>query len=153
MVNAKKVSSTGKGISKAKSKSGGNKKGMSTGAKAALVGASIIAAGAAAYYLSDKKRRAQAKDWMVKMKGEAIKKFKGMGSMSKEMYMEAIDKVAEKYRGMKNASPAEIAGLVSEMKKHWTTLSQAANSAKKSVKKSVKKAAKKVVKKASAARA
>jgi hypothetical protein len=135
----KKVSSK-----KSSSKTGGSKKGISKSAKVALVSAGVIAAGAAAYFLSDKKKQAKAKAWMVKMKDEAVKKFSNMGDMSKEMYHEAIDKIADKYQNVKDASPAEIAMMVAEMKRYWANLSKnAKGSAKKAVKKIVKKAVKK----------
>ncbi|MEN9582257.1 MAG: hypothetical protein RL641_211 [Candidatus Parcubacteria bacterium] len=113
--------------------------------KVALVSAGLIAAGAATYFLSDKKRRANAKAWMVKMKAETVKKFNSMESMSKDMYHDAIDKVAAKYKAVRDASPAEIAALVIEMKKHWASVSK--SKAKSGVKKAAKKVAKKTVKK------
>jgi hypothetical protein len=139
MVNPKNGSSkTNSGASK--------KKSTSTAGKVALVSAGLVAAGAAAYFLSDKKRRAKAKAWTLKMKDETVKKLKSMESMSKDMYHEAIDKVADKYKKVRDASPAEIAVMVNDMKKHWATISKpkAKSSAKKApAKKSAKKAVKK----------
>lgn len=122
----------------AQAKKAGSKAGKSTknsGAKVALVSAAVIAAGAAAYYLSDKKRRDNAKKWMHKMKGDAVKKFGKMGDMSKDMYHEAIDKLAEKYKSVKDATPAEIAAMVADMKKQWSAVSKKMG-AKKAAKKS-----------------
>ncbi|HRH31583.1 MAG TPA: hypothetical protein PK950_02860 [Candidatus Paceibacterota bacterium] len=149
---------TAKKSSSASSSKSAKKKSGNTGAKVALVSAAVIAAGAAAYYLSDKKRRANAKDWMVKMKDEAVKKFGNMGEMSKEMYHEAIDKLADKYKSVKNASPAEIAMMVADMKRQWSAVSKKVKSVakKSSAKKAIKKAvssAKKAVKKSSAKKA
>jgi hypothetical protein len=124
---------------------GGKKDGASKAAKVALVSAGIIAAGAAAYYLSDKKRRAKAKDWMVKMKDEAVKKFSTMGDMTKETYHQAIDKIAEKYQKVRDASPAEIAAMAAEMKRHWSNISKGGKGTKKA-------ASKKVAKKSAAKR-
>jgi hypothetical protein len=141
MAKAKKVSSNSKNGSKGKGNKGG------TAAKVALISAGVIAAGAAAYYLSDKKRRAQAKGWMVKMKDETVKKLGGMGAMSKDMYHAAIDKIADKYQKVRDASPAEIAAMAAEMKRHWSNISKAKRGAKKSVKKAAGKVAKKATKK------
>lgn len=123
-----------------------SKKSVSAG-KVALISAGVIAAGAAAYFLSDKKRRAKAKDWMVKMKDDAVKKFSSMSEMSKEMYHETIDKLADKYKNVRDASPEEIAKMVAEMKKHWVSFSKKAVGTKKKVVKAVKKASKKATKK------
>jgi hypothetical protein len=146
MATAKKVSSKKSSSNGKAAKTGGrtnNKKGMSTGTKVALASAGLVAAGAAAYFLSDKKRRAKAKGWMVKMKDEAVKKFGSMGNMSKEMYHEAIDKLAAKYKNVRDASPAEIAAMVAEMKKHWSNVSKPKKAAKKSARPAKKTSAKK----------
>lgn len=87
-----------------------------------LIGTSIAAVAATAYFFlgpKGKKHQKSIKDWTVEMKNEVIKKLETAKEISKQVYDEIIDSVAIEYAGMKNIDQAEIKELVKDLKKHW----------------------------------
>ncbi len=112
------------------------KLGSSVG-KVALIGAGLVAAATAAYFLSSKKSRAAAKSWAIKMKADVIEKIEKAKDLSKESYEQIVDQMSAKYHKLKDTTPEEVAEIVSELKKKWSHLKP----------KSAKKTAKKVSKK------
>lgn len=122
------------------------KKGMSTTAKVGI-GATIAAAGAAAYLLfgpDGKKNRKVVRGWAVKMKGEIIEKFEEAKDLTEPVYQGIVDKVSEKYGKLKNIDQGELKAMVGEMKKHWKTISKASKPKIKTAKKMVKKEVSKI---------
>lgn len=119
------------------------KTGSSTG-KVMLIGAGLVAAATAAYFLSSPKRRAAAKSWAIKMKADVIEKLERAKDLSEDQYHTLIDQVSAKYAKVKDAAPEEISEVVADLKKKWSHLR---GGAKKSAKKAVKKVTKKSSKK------
>lgn len=106
------------------------KKGMSTGAKVAI-GASVAAAGVAAYLLfgpEGKKNRKVVRGWAVKMKGEVIEKFEQAKEVTEPIYHKIVDQVSARYAKMKNVDQAELKAMVADMRKHWKAMSKGAKS-------------------------
>lgn len=99
---------------------------VSTGAKIGI-GATIAAAGVAAYLLfgkEGKKNRKVIRGWGVKMKGEIIEKFEKAKDITEPMYHTIVDQIQAKYAKIKDVDQAELAALVKDIKKHWKTISK-----------------------------
>jgi len=100
----------------------------STATKVAIgVGTGLAAALAAgAYYLygtnDGKKKRAQLRGWMLKMKGDVMDQMEKVKEMNEDVYHKVIDTVADKYKKVKNIDNAEIESMVKDMKKHWKNI-------------------------------
>lgn len=104
------------------------KSGISTGAKIGI-GATVAAAGIAAYLLfgkDAKKNRKIVRGWGVKMKGEIIEKFEKAKDLTEPVYHTIVDQVSAKYAKMKDIDQAELGAMVSEIRKHWKALSKGA---------------------------
>lgn len=120
------------------------KKNMGAGT-AVGVGVSIAALSAAAYILfgpEGKKNRKIIRSWSVKMKGEIIEKFEQAKELTEPVYHQIVDSVKAKYAKLKNVDQKELEQVVSEIKKHWTSIKKE-NTPKKKVRKAAKKVAKK----------
>lgn len=121
---------------------------VTTGEKVAMgaVGVAALAGLAAAgYFLYGKdgaRNRKKIKSWMLKAKGEVLEGVEKMKDVSEEEYAMILDKVATKYKAVKNIDPAEVEAMVKELRGHW-----------KSIKKSITPAPKKKVAKKAAKRA
>lgn len=106
-------------------KKASSKKNSSTKSKIAWgAGIGALAAGAAgAYFLygtkEGAKKRKQMKSWVVKMKGDVMKKLEGLKEVNEKAYNKAIDEVASKYKKVKSIDSEELGKIVNEMKKHW----------------------------------
>lgn len=105
--------------------------------KVVLIGAGLVAAATAAYFLSNKKSRAAAKSWAIKMKADVIEKIEKAKDLSKESYEQIVDQMSAKYDKLKDTTPEEVSEIVSELKKKWSHLKP------KPAKKAAKKASKK----------
>jgi hypothetical protein len=102
------------------------KKGMSTGKKVAI-GATIAAAGVAAYMLfgpDGKKNRKVVRGWAVKMKGEIIEKFENVKDLTEPVYHNIVDQISAKYAKMKNVDSTELKATVAEIRKHWKAMTK-----------------------------
>ncbi len=103
-------------------------------AKMVVLGASLAALAAGAYFFfgpKGKKHQKQAKAWAIKMKGDVVEKLEMARDISEPVYQEIIDSVAAEYEKGKKAGHEEIEELAKDLKKHWKTISQAARVAKK----------------------
>ena len=103
---------------------------MSTGTKIGI-GASIAAAGVAAYLLfgkDGKKNRKIIRGWSVKMKGEIIEKFEKMKDVTEPIYNSIVDEVSSKYAKMKDVDQSELKALVTDVRKHWKAMSKGVKS-------------------------
>lgn len=113
------------------------KKGISTGKKVAI-GATIAAAGVAAYMLfgpDGKKNRKVVRGWAVKMKGEIIEKFEKVKDVTEPIYHNIVDQVSDKYSKMKNIDREELKATVADIRKHWKVISKEAKPNSKTKKK------------------
>jgi hypothetical protein len=87
--------------------------------------AAVAAAAAGAYYFYGKdgaKRRKQLKGWMVKAQGEVMESVEKLSDVSQATYEKVVNDVVKKYKGLKHATPAELASLTKELKGHWTAI-------------------------------
>lgn len=112
------------------------------GIKVAVIGASLAALAASAYFFlgpKGKKNRQHAKAWAIKMKGEVVGKLEKAKEISEPLYHEIIDTVAKSYAKEMRAGKSEIAELAKDLKKHWSTISKSAKSVKSEVKKTTDK--------------
>lgn len=91
--------------------------------------AALAAAAAGAYFLygtdAGKKKRKEVKGWMLKAKGEILEKMEGLKDVSQETYDQVVDTVAQRYEGVKNVDPIELAALVRDVKAHWNNIRKA----------------------------
>lgn len=104
------------------------KKGMSAGAKIGI-GATLAAAGVAAYLLfgkDGKKNRKIVRGWAVKMKGEIIEKFEKAENVTESAYHNIVDQVSARYAKMKDVDQAELKAMVADIRKHWKQMSKGA---------------------------
>ncbi len=95
----------------------------------AIVGLAALATAAAAgaYFLTGKNgknNRQKVKGWMLKAKGEVLDQLEKMKLVSEEAYHATVEKVAAKYKTLKNIDPKEIEGLVKELKGHWRSITR-----------------------------
>ncbi len=115
--------------------------------KLAVIGASVAALAASAYFLfgpKGKTHQRHAKAWAIKMKGDVVERLEAAREITEPLYHEIIDSVAKDYiKGMK-ASKDEIEMLAKDLKKHWKTISKSARA----IKQEVTQQASRVVKKA-----
>lgn len=119
-----------------------SKKGVG-GVELAAIGAGLAGLAAASYFFLGPKgesNRKQTQAWASKMKSDVVKQLKKAKAVSKPIYEEIINMVANEYAKNEKAGKKEIALLAKDMKKHWKTISTGA----KTVTKDVKKAAKKI---------
>jgi hypothetical protein len=113
--------------------------------KVIAVTAGIAAVSAAAYLLfgpDAKKNQKNLKGWMLKMKGEVVEKIEGMKEITEEAYQDVVDKIAAKYREMKNVDPEELGAEIKKLQKQWREIKKK-HSPKKTARKTAKKASKK----------
>ncbi|MDP3993081.1 MAG: hypothetical protein Q8Q05_02625 [bacterium] len=99
--------------------------------KLAVLGASIAAAAATAYFFLSpeaKQHQKQAKAWAIKMKGEVVEKLEQAREVSEPVYRQIIDTVAAEYAKALKGDTKEIDLLAADLKKHWKTLSQSVKS-------------------------
>jgi hypothetical protein len=116
-----------------------------------LMGAGLTAlaaatAGAVFLYGTEagKKKRKQITSWSLKMKADVLDKMENMKDWSEDAYYALVEAVGDKYKNVKNIDPAEVALLVTDLKRHWKTIHrQVQNSGKKKpAKRTAKKPAK-----------
>lgn len=128
------------------------KGGVSTGNLVAI-GAGLAALGAGAYYLlgpDGKKHQQKAAAWMSKMEKEAMKKLSAIKEVTKPVYNNIVDTLAENYSKQYKEHAAQIKSFAEHMKAEWKTAAaeakpmakRAVSKAKKTVKQAVKDAVK-----------
>lgn len=85
-----------------------------------------IAAAAGTYFLygakQAKKHRKQVKSWMLKAKGEVLEQLEKMDVIDEKKYQAAVDKVASKYRAIKNVDQKDVEETMADLKKHWKNM-------------------------------
>ncbi len=106
------------------------------------LGASIAAltVGAIAYFLvgpDGKRNRKKLTGWVIKMKGEIVEKLEQTKQITQPVFDNVVNQVANKYKKIKNISPADVEEAVKEMKKQWKSIAKESSSEnRKSTKKS-----------------
>lgn len=116
------------------------------------VGAALTAAAAAtaagAYWLygsqNAEKHRKMAKSWMLKARAEVMDAVSALQDIDKKAYMDVVETVLQKYRGVAGVTTGEIAHMLKDFKGSWEHMQQANKTAKTGVK-SAKRTVKKVV--------
>jgi len=111
--------------------------------------ATLAALAAGSYFIfgpKGKQNRKAIKGWTLKMKGEVVEKIEKLKEVTPDLYNKVIDEVSAKYAKVKDISAEELAMLVTDMKKHWKSISNDLAPKKKSVKKAVKKVVAKITK-------
>ncbi len=117
-----------------------------------LVGASIAAVAAGAYFFfgpNGKKHQKQMRGWMVRMKGEVLEKIEGARELTEEAYNEIVNTVARTYELAGQIPKDEIMALADDLKKQWKSIKKSASDTKKVAKKTsstTKRAVKKALK-------
>lgn len=89
------------------------------------IAAAAAATAAAGYFLYGKdgaKNRKKIKSWGLKAKAEVLEKIENSKHMTKELYDEAVEEVARKYRAIKSVDPKEIEQIAKELKGHWRSI-------------------------------
>ncbi len=98
-----------------------------TGGVAMAVGIGALAAlSAGAYFLygtkEGAKKRVKIKGWMLKAKGEVLEKMEALKEVNEETYNKVLSTVMKKYEGLKNIDQAEVALMMTDLKKHWSSI-------------------------------
>lgn len=135
---------------KAKNMSTSSKVGIGVG----ITAAAVAAAGAYFLYGSKNaaKNRQMVRGWALKAKGEVLEQLEKAEEMTKEEYMQLVEKVAAGYSTLKEVTKSDISSFTKEMKNHWPEIEKTAKSTAKTAataaaahvaQKGVKKAAKK----------
>jgi uncharacterized phage protein gp47/JayE len=118
--------------------------------KLAVLGASLAGVAATAYFFfgpKGKKHQQHVKAWAIKMKGDVVEKLEKAKEITEPIYHEIIDSVSKDYATGKKATKTEIDAIATDLKKHWSTISKLAITAKQKATKNtlqIVKAAKKV---------
>ncbi len=90
------------------------------------VGAAALAAGATAAYLLTGKRgsenRKRLKTWMVEAQREIRDRWKEAKEVNEHQYNAIVESVMRRYRGLREASPEEVAALVVELRGAWKSI-------------------------------
>ena len=105
--------------------------GNSNTAKIVVIGASVAAAAATAYFFlgpDGKTHQKHAKAWAIKMKGEVVKRLEAAREVSEPVYHTIIDGVAAEFTKAMNGDRKDIDALAADMKKHWKAFVKAAES-------------------------
>jgi len=100
----------------------------STGVKATIAAATVLATAAAVflYGTSDgAKARKKIKGWTLKAKGEVLEALEKAKDTSEAHYAELVDKVGSRYSKLKTMEAGEVEAFVKEMKQHWKKISSA----------------------------
>lgn len=122
-------------------------KNNSSAAKTAFVGATLAGLAAAGYFLlgsKNDKNQQHAKAWAVKMKADVIEKLEKAREISEPVYHEIIDAVAAVYEKGNKADREDISALTQDLKKHWQTLVNSAQTVKREIAKEAGKTVKQV---------
>ena len=82
-----------------------------------LTAAALAAAGA--YLLSDKKRRAKAKAWVMKARHEVAKNMKTARRMGEAEYKRAVDRATKRYGSLHKVNMAEVMKTARDLKAEW----------------------------------
>jgi len=92
-----------------------------------LVSGLVAAAGTYFLYGAEKAKsnRKKVKSWMLKAKGEVLEQLEKMDIIDEKKYQAAVDKVAAKYRMLKNIDRKEVEETVADMKRHWKNMTKA----------------------------
>ncbi len=111
--------------------------------------AAIIAAAAGTYLLSDKKTKAKAKVWALKVRKEVVKNVKSAKKLGEKEYGRIVEQAVKHYGSVEKLTPADVIAAAKELKGEWKKIRAEAEKMAKKVpmKKAVskKKPAKKVV--------
>lgn len=98
------------------------KKQTSSGPSILAIGAGIVAAGAASYYLfgpEGKHHRHALKGWMIRMKGEIVDKLEDMKEVTEPMYHQIVDSVVEAYRNNNKVAAGDLDAYAQKLKGQW----------------------------------
>jgi len=98
-----------------------------TGGVVMAVGLGALAAlSAGAYFLygtkEGAKKRVKIKGWMLKAKGEVLEKMEALKEVNEVTYNNVLSSVMKKYEGLKNIDQAEVALMMTDLKKHWSSI-------------------------------
>lgn len=86
------------------------------------------AAAAGTYFLLGKdgrKNRKKVGKWAQMAKAEALKRLEKMNIVDEKKYNAAVDKVAAKYKTLKDVDSKEVEGIVRDLRKHWKNMMKA----------------------------
>ncbi len=86
------------------------------------VGIAAAAAIAGAYLLHGKdakKHRAKVKSWALMAKGEILEKLENVSEMNEGIYHKIVQEVTDRYQGLKQIDPSEMAEFKNELGTHW----------------------------------
>lgn len=99
-------------------------------AKLVVLGAGVAAAAAAYFFLGPdgKAHQKHAKAWAIKMKGEVVERLEAAREVSEPAYHTIIDGVAAEFTKAMSGDRKDIDALAADLKKHWKTLVDAAES-------------------------
>lgn len=109
----------------------------------ATIGVSLASLAAGTYFFfgpKGKKHQKHAKAWVIKMKGDIVEKLESAKEVTEPIYHAIIDTVAADYMKKMKTGKEDVAEIIVDLKKQWSTLSKAIKSKPKT---SGKKASKK----------
>jgi hypothetical protein len=87
------------------------------------VGLAALAAGAHFLYGKEgAENRKKVRGWALKARGEMLEKLEQMREVNEKKYHEVVDKVADRYKKLKQVDRKELNGLVKEAKSLWSRI-------------------------------
>jgi gas vesicle protein len=119
------MTNTKKGTAKEKG-TGSNHDGLKIGLE---IGAAVVAAGVAAYFLTGergKENRKKIADWAQTAKDEVLDKVNQLKELNQDIYNKIIDSVAARYEILKHVEKGELESLVRDLKGRWSEISKKA---------------------------
>jgi len=90
---------------------------VALGVGAGVLTAALVAAGV--YVLSDKKRTAKAKAWVLKARKEIVKNIKAAKQMGEKEYARIVDQATKRIGSLNNVSAAELVKVAKVLKAEW----------------------------------
>lgn len=85
--------------------------------------AAAAAAGAYLVYGKTAKHRRALRGWALKMKGEVLENMEKLKEVNEESYHDVVDKVAKRYKKVKDINQDELKGLVKDIRGAWSKFS------------------------------
>jgi hypothetical protein len=92
-----------------------------------LTAAALVAAGA--YILSDKKRTAKAKAWVLKARKEVAKNIKAAKRLGESEYAHIVDRATKRIGSLHKVTRPELVKVAQELKAEWKHIHSAAKRA------------------------
>lgn len=109
------------------------KKSSTSNTEKVLIGATVAAVAAGAYFFSTqsgKRYSKKMKGWMVRMKGQVLEKLEEAENVTEPVYRQIVDTVADAEIVSSKIPRSEILQLATDLKKQWNVIRKLTNGKK-----------------------